>query len=32
MDDIIVISADEEEQQLLSEHLAKEFEIKSLGK
>jgi len=32
VDDIIVIGDDEEKQQLLSQHLAKEFEIKTLGK
>lgn len=32
VDDIIVIGDDEKEQQPLSEHLAKEFEIKTLGK
>jgi len=32
VDDIIVTSDDEEEQQLLSQHLSKEFEIKTLGK
>jgi len=32
VDDIIVTGDDEEEQQLLGQHLAKEFEIKTLGK
>ncbi|XP_058726625.1 uncharacterized mitochondrial protein AtMg00810-like [Vicia villosa] len=32
VDDIIVTGDDEGEQQLLSQHLAKEFEIKTLGK
>lgn len=32
MDDIIVTGNDEERQQLLDIHLAKEFEIKSLWK
>jgi len=32
VDDIIVIGDDEEEQQLFSQHLANEFEIKSLEK
>lgn len=27
MDDMIILGDDEEEQQLLSQHLAKEFEI-----
>ena len=32
VDDIIVIGDDEEEQKLLGQHLAKNFEIKTLGK
>src|SRR4030066_581160 len=32
VDDIIVTGDDEEEQELLAQHLAKEFEIKTLGK
>jgi hypothetical protein len=32
VDDIIVTGDDEEEQKLLGQHLAKEFEIKTLGK
>ncbi|XP_017413067.1 uncharacterized mitochondrial protein AtMg00810-like [Vigna angularis] len=32
VDDIIITCDDEEEQQLLGQHLAKEFEIKTLGK
>ncbi|KAK2354846.1 putative mitochondrial protein [Trifolium repens] len=32
VDDIIVTGDDEEEQQMLAQHLAKEFEIKTLGK
>ncbi|CAJ2657372.1 unnamed protein product [Trifolium pratense] len=32
VDDIIVTGDNEEEQQMLSQHLAKEFEIKTLGK
>ena len=32
VDDIIVTGDDEEEQQRLAQHLAKEFEIKTLGK
>jgi len=32
VDDIIVTGDDEEEQKLLSQHLAKNFEIKTLGK
>nr|KYP52900.1 Retrovirus-related Pol polyprotein from transposon TNT 1-94 [Cajanus cajan] len=32
VDDIIVTGDDEEEQRLLGQHLAKEFEIKTLGK
>lgn len=32
MDDIIVTDDDENEQQLLGEHLANEFEITTLGK
>jgi hypothetical protein len=32
VDDIIVTGNDEEEQKLLGQHLAKEFEIKTLGK
>lgn len=32
VDDIILTGDDDKEQQLLGEHIAKEFEIKILGK